>query len=486
VRSRNLKLVELENILKVYPNGIVANRYVNFDVHAGEVHALVGDNGAGKTTLMKILAGFEYPTSGVIRVEGRVMKRWNVKKALHNGIVMVHQHFSTVPSLSVLENLILPMRGYFGKARKRVIKKLEELEKILGFHVPLDMKVSELSYGMRQKLEIVKALMMEPRVLILDEPTALLSQDEVMNLFEIVGTLKSRGVAVVFISHKLKEVEKIGDRVTILDKGVKVGTFEKTEHVFLIPETLNTGTCEHTVLGEELLKVQELRYTYPCGRTVLKNVSFSVHAGEIVGIYGPEGNGQKELVEILMGLRKYTSGWVEFRGKDIRGLSIADIRRMGISYVPDNKLEVGTAMKGKVWENLVAGSVRTAEFGHLISPRVLRRWARKLMELYGIFPDDPDASMYTLSGGNLQKVILARELSSHPTLLIAHSPTKGLDFRTACFVRSKIREICYDGGVLLISSDLEEISELCDKVYLMSHGELRLVEDLSSFELSRV
>jgi len=481
-----LKLVELENILKVYPNGIVANRYVNFDVRAGEVHALIGDNGAGKTTLMKILAGFEYPTSGVIRVEGRVMKSWNVRKALHNGIVMVHQHFSTVPSLSVLENLILPMRGYFGKARKQAIKKLEELEKILGFQVPLDMKVLELSYGMRQKLEIVKALMMEPRVLILDEPTALLSQDEVMNLFEVVEILKSRGVAVVFISHKLKEVEKIGDRVTMLDKGVKVETFEKSERVFLVPETLNTRAREHTALGEELLKVQELWYIYPCGRTVLKNVSFSVHAGEIVGIYGPEGNGQKELVEILMGLRKYTSGRVEFRGKDMRGLSTADIRRMGISYVPDNKLEVGTAMKGKVWENLVAGIVRTTEFGCLISPRTLRRWARELMELYGIFPDDPDASMYTLSGGNLQKVILARELSSHPMLLIAHSPTKGLDFRTARFVRSKIREIRYDGGVLLISSDLEEISELCDKVYLMSHGELHLVEDLSSFELSRV
>ncbi len=475
--------LRMEHITKVYPNGVVANRDILFDVDRGEIHALSGENGAGKTTLMKILFGEETATEGSIFIHGEEKKIHTPEHALSLGIGMVHQHFMLVPSLTVTENIILGMEMRKGLAID--YSRAEELVSEFGskYHMYLDpkMKVKDLSVGQKQKLEILKVLIRGANILILDEPTAVLTPQETEELFSELKHLKDEGFTIIFISHKLSEVRELCDRITIIRRGESKGVYALSEITDeQISQKMVGRDVELDIIhtegkrGKTLLQVQSLTVREEGGTPLVDAISFALHEGEILGIAGVEGNGQSPLVDAITGLGRYQGGSVLFRGKPVLYNKVDDIRSAGIGHIPEDRMTIGISSNLSVTENLLADKTGRGDLfskGGALNRKAIRSYSEKMVDDYAILCRDPEVPVSSLSGGNIQKVVLARELSSEPLLVVANQPTRGVDVGATEFIRKELIEMRDRGGaVLLVSSDLRELFGLSDRILVMYEG----------------
>jgi len=485
--STSHPVVSMRGIVKRFP-GVVAVDHVDLDVHRSEILALLGENGAGKTTLMNILYGLYKPDEGEIYVEGRRVFFRSPRDALKHGIGMVHQHFTLVEDLSVVENIVLGLKEYgLILDLKRAAKNIVDFANQVGFRIDPWQKVWQLSAGEKQRVEILKALFRNVKVLILDEPTSVLTPQETRDLFRMIKHLKSRGLAIIFISHKLHEVMEIADRIVVLRRGRVVGRLMRSEASIPLLARLMVGrevflTYEKPEVepGEVLLEVRDLKALSDKGVLALKGVTFKVRRGEIVGVAGIAGNGQKELAEVIYGLRRAVSGQILFRGVDITDLSIAERIELGLSLIPEDRLKLGIIPSFSVAENLALKSIDKEPFStrllgglRKLDVKSIVSNANKLIEEYQIVTPSPSAKAGALSGGNIQRLMLARELSSKPLLVVAEEPTAGLDIAATEFIHKLLLELKkMNHGVLLISGDLSEVLSLSDKVMVMYEGEV--------------
>ena len=481
--------VELRGITKAFP-GVVANDHIDFSAEVSEIHGLLGENGAGKTVLMNILYGLYRPDEGKILVKGEEVAMDSPATAMRQGIGMVHQHFMLVPSLTVAENIILGREPTINGVlldRARMLKDVDECCQIYRIDVDLEAPVHSLSVGVQQRVEILKALYRGADVLVLDEPTAVLTPQEVEELFRAVRALKEEGKTVIFISHKLKEVLAICDRVTVLKRGRVAGTVEtaltnidELAEMMVGRQVVSTFEKLAETRGT-VLTVESLRALDDRGLTALKGVGFEVHSAEILGIAGVEGNGQTELIEALMGLRRTTDGKVFLDGVDITRATPKERIRSGISHVPEDRHKRGLVPDFSVLENLILGNHKEPKFtkwGFSLDFERASSFSRELVEDYSIQTPSVDAPARNLSGGTQQRVIVAREFSREPKFIIAAQPTRGLDVGATEYVRGKLVEMRDRGSaVLLVSADLDEIRALSDRIAVMYEGEIVAFRD---------
>lgn len=478
-------LIEMKGIVKVYPDGTRALKGVNFSVRKGEIHGLLGENGAGKTTLMKILSGMLRATEGKIYINGEEADFKSPADALSKGIGIVHQHFTLVDVFDALHNIILGMEGHglFSKIDvERAKGKLQKVMNELNFQVPLDVPVENLPVGVQQRIEILKMLYRDVDVLILDEPTAVLTPIEVKELFRVLNTLKEQGKTIIFISHKLREVMEITDRVTVLRKGKLIGSIDTSEATPQILAKMMVG--REVVLsiqkppkeaGEPILEVKDLWVVGDRGEKSVKGLTFEVRAGEIFGIAGVEGNGQTELIEALTGLRHVEKGKVILNGKDITGKPPKELYDLGIAHIPEDRTNMGLILDMSVAENAILGLHWREYFkGPLNSIKWanVKKHSEELIKEFEIVVPGIDAPSKSLSGGNQQKLIVAREVSKKPLLIIASQPTRGVDVASTEYIRNYLIKLRNENkAVLLVSADLDEVTQLSDRMAVMYEGE---------------
>lgn len=471
--------VLMKDITKKFST-VLANYKIDFDLKKGEIHALLGENGAGKTTLMRILYGELQPDEGEIYVWGQKVSLRSPKDALNLGISMVHQHFKLVDSLTVAEHLALCTNSTMVFSKRKVESLASEVIEKFSLKVDLDAYIWQLSAGEKQRVEIIKALVRGAKILILDEPTSSLSPIEVRELFSILRKLRDRGYAIVFISHKLKEVLEISDRITVLRKGRKVATLSTREADVHTLAKLMIG--DSSVLsngkrvleencGEELLKVENLYVENDRGWLAVRGVNFAVKRGEIFGVVGVAGNGQKELAESIAGLRKPLKGEIFFKGVRVTEASPRILAKMGLAYIPEESARSAVVPELTLAENSILRYYwRFSEKG-VIRFRKVEKWARNLIEEYDIKAPGVFVPAKVLSGGNLQKLVIARELSVKPELVVAVNPTSGLDISASSRVKEKLRREKKRGaGILLFTEDIDEALELCDRIAVMYKG----------------
>jgi general nucleoside transport system ATP-binding protein len=480
-------LIEMRSITKVYPNGVRANSDVTFEVRRGEIHALVGENGAGKSTLMKILYGMERASSGDILLRGQPVHINNPQEAIRNGIGMVHQNFMLVPSFTVAENIVLgtePLKGALVD-RAAAVEATNALAKQYGLAVDPEAVIDAIPVGTRQRVEILKALYRGADVLILDEPTAVLTPQETTELFAAIRQLVTAGKTVIFISHKLREVKQISDRVSVMRDAKLVGTVDTSSvqeediaRMMVGREVFLNIDKPPAQRGEAVLLVRDLEYTTEAGVQTLKGISFNVYAGEIFGIAGVEGNGQTELVEVISGLRAAAAGKIQLGNLDITGASPRDVRMAGCAHIPEDRLTNGVALTASINENLIVDRYAREPFmkGWLMDLGEVRENGDRLIEQFGIRTPDGSVPVGSLSGGNMQKVVVARELSSQPKLLIAAQPTRGVDIGASEFMYEKLVEARTRGvAILLVSADLSEVMSLSDRLAVIKDGKLTAI-----------
>lgn len=506
-------------ITKRFP-GVVANHDIHLTVRKGTVHALVGENGAGKSTLMKILYGMQKPDEGTIAVDGEQIGFSSPADAIVRGIGMVHQHFMLADNLTVLENVVLgseKLYGIGGGARK----KIKEISDRYGLNVRPDVLVESLGVAERQRIEILKVLYRGARILILDEPTAVLVPQEVDALFDNLRELKSEGLAVIFISHKLGEVLSVADEITVIRRGTTVGTAVPAEttprqlaEMMVGSELPTPETAESTVTDKAVLTVKNLT-VYASGgaslgevgaqpetatpgsagatagadvltaatapgaaKRILDDVTFTIHAGEVMGIAGVEGNGQTELIDALIGLKPADSGAITFLGDEITGWATRKRREKGIGYIPEDRHRHGLLLESPLWENRILGHVTEAPNakGFWLDIKGAQEDTRRIVKEYDVRTPGIDVTAASLSGGNQQKLIVGREMSHKPRFLIAAHPTRGVDVGAQAAIWDQIREARREGlAVLLISADLDELIGLSDTLRVIYNG--RLVAD---------
>ena len=482
--SNNEYVVQMVGITKVYPNGVAANRGVDFNVKKGEIHALMGENGAGKSTLMKMLFGMEQPTSGDIIVNGEKVHLTSPTAAISKGIGMVHQHFMLVPSLTVAENIVLgmePKKGAFIDYKKAV-EITEEYAKKYNLHVDANAQVIDIPVGMKQKVEILKALVRGAKILILDEPTAVLTTQETAELFKELVALKDQGYTIIFISHKLKEIKQITDRLTIMRAGKSMGVYEtasiteqEISRLMVGRDVVLTVEKDKAQPTDVVLKVTNLEYTDSWNRKMLDKLSFSVRKGEILGIAGVEGNGQKELVEMLFNLNVPDAGSVTVNGTSVLALPQNKIRELGVSLIPEDRMTYGIASSASIEENIMSDRFQKKKFnkGLLFNMDSMHQESDRLIQDYLVLCKNRNQAVGMLSGGNIQKVVVAREFSAEPTLIIADQPTRGIDVGATEFIRKKLVELSREGAaVLLVSADLNEVMELSDSLIVFYNGRI--------------
>ena len=488
--------LELRGITKRFP-GVIANDDVNMSISTGEVLALIGENGAGKSTLMNVLYGLYKADGGEILIDGVAVKFHSPADAIAAGIGMVHQHFMLVPVFSVAENVVLgiePTKRFgtldIGKARQLV----REVSDRYTLNLDPDAIVEDLPVGVRQRVEIVKVLLRDAKVVVFDEPTAVLTPSEIIEFFGIVGTLVDAGKGVVFITHKLKEALTIADRISVLRRGKVVGEVDPKSATESQIAEMMVGRPVQLIVnknaaspGEPVFEVSNLAVVDPDGRTVVDDVSFTVRAGEIVGIAGVQGNGQTELVEALSGLRRASSGKIVMDARDITGASPRERHTLGMAHIPEDRQRQGLITGLSITENLVLTRYHDSEFRTGITmrwPRA-RAKAKELVEHYDIRTPDPQLLASTLSGGNQQKVIVARELSRDIRLVVAAQPTRGIDVGSIEYIHQRIVEQ-RDGGtaVLIVSTELDEVMALSDRLLVMYRG--KIVADLDPKTVSHM
>ncbi|MEN3311480.1 MAG: ral nucleoside transport system ATP-binding protein [Actinomycetota bacterium] len=482
-------VLELRGITKQFP-GVLANDHVDFDLRRGEVHALLGENGAGKSTLMNILYGLYSADEGEIIVNGKALAFSSPHDAIDQGIGMVHQHFMLIPVMTVTENIVLasePTKGRvlldYAGARKRV----EEISQRFGFAIDPDARIQDITVGQQQRVEILKALYRDADILILDEPTAVLTPQEATELFAILEGLVDEGMSIIFISHKLNEVLEIADRITVLRRGKRIDTIPRegaTEaslaRAMVGREVLLRVDKKPPSPGATLMHVEDLRVFDDRGLEAVRGVSFDVRAGEIVGIAGVDGNGQTELIDALTGLRRPSDGQIEIDGHDLTDSNADAHLEAGLGHIPEDRQRRGLVLEFSLAENLVLHDYDKEPYSRFgtISPRRIVSRARKLLRDYDVRGGGPRTPAAALSGGNQQKVVVAREVSRNPRVLIAAQPTRGLDVGAIEFVhRQLVAERDTGRGVLLVSLELDEILSLSDRILVIYEG--RIVGEFS-------
>jgi ABC-type uncharacterized transport system ATPase subunit len=475
--------VRLRGIGKSFP-GVVANDDINIDVARGTIHAIVGENGAGKSTLMKILYGVQKPDAGTIEIDGRQVDLGSPSDAIKAGVGMVFQHFMLADNLTVLENVVLgaeKMHGIGAQAREEI----DRLSREYGLGVDPDVLVEELGVGARQRVEILKVLYRGARLVILDEPTAVLVPQEVEELFDNLRELKAEGLTVLFISHKLDEVLSVADTVTVVRRGTTVATVEPAEvdarqlaELMVGSELPSPSTESSTVTDEVLLSLDHLTLPGTGARPLLDDVSLTIHRGEVLGVAGVEGNGQAELVEAIMGLRPGATGRIVLADQDLSDLTTLERREAGIGYIPEDRHRHGLLLDSPLWENRVLGHQTRppnakGPGGLFIDRRSARADTERIIEQYDVRTPGPDVLARALSGGNQQKLIVGREMSGEPVLLIAAHPTRGVDVGAQAAIWDHIRAARRLGlAVLLISADLDELIGLSDRITVILRGRL--------------
>jgi ABC-type uncharacterized transport system ATPase subunit len=482
-------VLELRGITKEFP-GVLANDHVDFDLRRGEVHALLGENGAGKSTLMSILYGLYTPDSGEILMNGKPVSIHSPKNAIELGIGMVHQHFMLIPVMTVTENIVLanePVHAGFLLDESAAEERVAEVARTFNFAVDPHARIQDITVGQQQRVEIMKALYRNADIVILDEPTAVLTPQEAQELFEILRTLTREGISVIFITHKLNEVLEIADRISVLRRGKLVDTIpregateEGLARAMVGREVLLRVEKEPAQPGETLLKVQDLVVHDDRGLEAVRGISFDVRAGEIVGVAGVDGNGQSELIDALTGLRHPTSGHVRIGGHDLSGATAREALDAGMGHIPEDRQRRGLVLDFNLAENLVLHDYGREPFSKLgwINPRGWLRWARGLLQEFDVRGGGPTTRGGSLSGGNQQKVVIAREVSRNPSVLIAAQPTRGLDVGAIEFVHRRLVEQRDAGkAVLLVSLELEEILSLSDRILVLYEG--RIVTEFS-------
>jgi general nucleoside transport system ATP-binding protein len=475
--------LELRGITKRF-GPVVANDRIDFDLRQGEVHALLGENGAGKSTLMSILYGLYSPDEGEIRVNGEPAEVSSPSRAIDLGIGMVHQHFMLVPVMTVTENIVLgeePRRGVLLDVREGA-RKVKELSDRYGLAVAPDAVIEQVSVGMQQRVEILKTLYRDARILILDEPTAVLTAQETEELFGVLRALKEDGVSIVFISHKLTEVLAIADRVTVLRRGEKIDTVptegateQSLARLMVGRDVLLRVEKKSVKPGEPVLEVEDLHVRDQRGLEAVRGVSLTVRGGEVVAIAGVEGNGQLELVQAIAGVVVPESGRVSIAGEDVTGEGVRETTEAGVAHIPEDRQLCGLVLDFTLAENLALREYRRPPISNhgVLSMGGMNDRARELLKEYDVRGGDPSTLASALSGGNQQKVAVAREVASNPKLLIAHQPTRGLDVGAIEFVHRRLLEERDKGrGILLVSLEFEEVRALADRIVVIYEGEL--------------
>ncbi len=489
------KAVEMLNISKIYPDGVVALRDVNLTVYEGEIHGLLGENGAGKTTLMRILYGEIKPTKGEIRLFGRKVSFHGPWDAIRHGIGMVYQHFTLVPTFTVLENLHLSFTSVEKKISENMIRrKAEKLMKEIGFEVPLDVIVEDLPIGVQQRAEILKILLRKAKILILDEPTSVLTPIETRELFKTLKKLKEKGITIIFITHKLREVKEITDRVTVLRKGRLVGTVEtaKVSEVDLARmmvgrEVFLKISKKPAKVGRKVLEAVNLWVKDDRGLDAVRGVSLDLYEGEILGIAGVQGNGQKELIEAIAGIRPVIKGRIIVDNVDVTNRPTVERYRLGLAYVPDSRL-VGLVFDMSLVENTILTNL------HKVLTKTKRiLWdkaseiAVKVVKELDVIAPSLSAPVKYLSGGNQQKVMVGREIVREPKIFIVAEPTHGLDVGATEFIRKTLISLRDKGkAVLLVSTDLDEIMQLSDRIAVMYEGKIVAIGKAEEFSIERL
>ena len=481
--------LEMRGVTKQFP-GVLANDHIDLAIEKGEIHALLGENGAGKTTLMNILYGLVTPDSGEIRLDGRPATIASPSDAIRQGISMVHQHFMLVPVLTVAENILLgeePMSNAIFMDRTAAHDRIRELGRFFGTEIDPDARVGSLSVGWQQRVEILKALYRNANILVLDEPTAVLTPPETKEIFGVLRRLTELGTSIVFISHKLYEVLEIADRITVIRRGKVVGT--------RLPSETDEEDLAELMVGREVslsvdrgeshpagtrLQVEGLEVKDDRGHQVVHGVSFDVAGGEIFGIAGVAGNGQDELVEAITGLRRAAGGHVHLDGRDITGASPRRLHELGVAFVPADRHRFGLVLSFPLTDNLVLSDYYRAPFarGLVRDDDAIRRHAQEAIDEYDVRTPSRDVPASSLSGGNQQKVIVAREFSGKVSMLILDQPTRGLDVGSIEFIHRQVVDLRTDGAaVLLVSAELDEVLELSDRIGVMYRGKLVAVLD---------
>lgn len=484
-------LLEASNITKRFPS-VVANDSVNLEIKRGEIHCLLGENGAGKTTLAECLFGYYQPDNGTITFQGRPVTLSSPRRAIQLGIGMVHQHFMLVEPHSVIENIILGVKskGWMinrGQAEDRI----NQLCLQYGVDLNPKAKIWQLSIGEQQWVEILKSLYVGIDLLILDEPTAVLTPQESERLFSILKRMKSEGLSILFITHKLQEVISVSDRVTVLRHGKNVDTVhtkstspQQLAQMMVGREVLFQVEREELEPGDPILEISDLKAKDDMGHIALDKASLSVHKKEILGIAGVAGNGQRELIEVLMGVRKAEEGSVKIKGEESIHSSTKEIMRKGVGHIPTDRIKQGLVMDFLVYENLILGYEWDRPFrnGLALQEKEIRDFARRSIESFDIVTPSMNQQTRYLSGGNLQKIIIAREFGHEPEILLAECPSRGLDVGAVEYVHRKLLEKRSEGaGILLISEDLDEIFKISDRIAVIFDGRI-----LGTFESSNV
>ena len=474
--------IEMHDIVVRFP-GVLANDHVNFTLKTGEIHALLGENGAGKSTLMNVLAGLYQPTEGTIKVHGKPVSFNSPKDAIAAGIGMVHQHFMLVPTQTVTENILLGLdEPKFFLNLPKYDQKILELEEQFGLHVPPAAKIWQLSVGEQQRVELLKMLYRGADILILDEPTAVLAPQEIDELMSTLRSMAAQGKSIIFISHKLHEVTQIADRVTVLRKGKVTAegidaaglTAEKLAQLMVGREVVFTVKKSDREPGDVVLDVQNVSAINDKGVPALRGVSLQVRSGEILGIAGVAGNGQSELAEVITGLRPCT-GKITVNGVDVANRPPIVAINSGVAHIPEDRGKVGTAPNLTITENTIMKNYRYEPVGNgwSIDFSKARNFARQLKEKYDILAPSVRIPARKLSGGNLQKVILAREISANPQLMVAVQPTRGLDVGAIEAVQTLLLAQREAGAaILLISEELEELFSLSDRIAVIYEGKI--------------
>lgn len=490
-------IIELTGVTKRF-GSFVANDAIDLAIVEGEIHAIVGENGAGKSTLMKTLAGLHLPQEGRVLLRGSEIELRNPEIAMSNGIAMVHQHFSLIEALSVAENVVIsnPPRRCGVLLRRRARDIVADLSKIYGLSVDPRQRVSDCRVGVQQRVEILKALYRNPDVLILDEPTAVLTPQETLSLMDNLRSLRERGKTIILITHKLREVMAVADRVSVMRAGRLVMNVPVSETNVAALATAMVGRAMQPESraatadpGEDLVRLEAVVSDARDGGVPLDNVNLLLRRGEVVGIAGVEGNGQSELIEVITGLRRARSGRVLVRGHDVASTATpASMRRHGVAHIPEDRIATGLATSEPLLDNLIMGAHRRPPVarGPWVNREAARSEAQRMVQRFDVRPGDIGAAAGSLSGGNMQKAIVARELDGEPVIIVAAHPTRGVDIGAAAFIYDQLLERRDRAGIILVSSDLDEILQLSDRLVVMYRGAVvaeATPEDLTAEDL---